>query len=310
MFFIYLARPAITDITTYSTTAIIPQNIITTFCNEFNANINYAHNQSIQYKIKQYQLNYIVHVLITPQQPHKQKLYALAQEYNIDAFYIKASNINAFEQTQLIAMDMDSTLINIECIDEIADLAEVKEQVAAITHATMQGSISNFTDSLRKRVSFLKDIPFALLNDIYQKRLQLSKGAEHFLAQAKQKKIYTMLLSGGFTFFSEKLKQRLNFNEAHANILGTYNNPNNIMYLSGEVEGIIIDGTQKANLFKQAMHTHAIAAQHTMAIGDGSNDLPMMHEAGVSVAYQAKPSVEEYADIAIRVCGLDILLLA
>jgi phosphoserine phosphatase len=305
MFFIYLVCPYAHTSTT-SLLSNLNANIIAEFCATFNAFVHAEQQHIVQKKIQIHALKYDVQVLCSDYLPEKQMLYVLASTYCIDAFYVHSTQI--FTQTQLIAMDMDSTLINIECIDEIADLAGLKTEVSAITHATMQGIITNFTDSLRQRVALLKNIPEALLYTIYTQRLKLSNGAELFLAQAKQKNTYTMLLSGGFTFFSDKLKQRLNFNEAHANVLSLYT-LNDALYLNGEVEGTIIDGEQKAYLFKQAMLQQNILPAQTMAIGDGSNDLPMMRAAGISVAYQAKKTVEAYADIAIRICGLDILVL-
>jgi phosphoserine phosphatase len=280
----------------------INSEIINIFQTKFSATIDNHKTELSKQKSINYNLGYHTIVITTTQQPNKTELYKLAQQYNIDAFFI--NDEFKIDDIKIIAMDMDSTLINIECIDEIADLAGVKEQVSQITRETMQGKIKDFSESLRRRVAFLKDIKLSLLDDIYNNRLKLSHGAESMLNYAHDKKIYTMLLSGGFTFFSDKLKNRLNLNQAQSNQLGIKEG-----LLTGEVEGLIVDGIQKANFLQQAILQQNINSKYSIAIGDGANDLPMMTVAGFSIAYKAKPIVAEQASISIKKGGLDILIL-
>ena len=202
----------------------------------------------------------------------------------------------------LIVMDMDSTLITIECIDEIADMVGIKAQVAAITEATMRGEIANFEESLRRRVALLAGLDEGALDRVYHERLQPSPGAETMLAAARAAGLKTLLVSGGFTFFTEKLKARLNLDYAHANTLETAHGK-----LTGKVLGKIVDGNEKARLVQTTCELLNIPTSKAIVMGDGANDLTMMKLAGISVAYHAKPVVRAQASHAINFGGLDVM---
>ena len=208
---------------------------------------------------------------------------------------------------KLIAFDMDSTLINIECVDEIADVLGKKEEVAAITEATMQGVISDFKESLRQRVALLKGVPESTLQAIYDERLRLNPGAEALVDACKRAGLKTLLVSGGFTFFTERIRQRLGIDFTRANMLEVENG-----VLTGNILpqpwGDICDGAEKARTLLEVATLMGISAEQVIAVGDGANDLKMMQEAGVSVAYKAKPTVRRQATIAINEGGLDRLL--
>jgi phosphoserine phosphatase len=206
------------------------------------------------------------------------------------------------EQVRLLVTDMDSTLISIECIDEIADFINVKPQVSEITEAAMRGEI-DFETSLRKRVSLLKGLDVTALEAVYEQRLQLNPGAEVMLKSLKNHGIKTALVSGGFTFFTERLKQRLNLDFTMANVLGEHNGK-----LTGEVVGDICGAKAKADFLLAHCELLGINAGQVIAMGDGANDLLMMDEAGLSVAYHAKPKVQQQAKTALNYCGLDGVL--
>ncbi len=205
---------------------------------------------------------------------------------------------------RVLAMDMDSTLINIECIDEIADAVGVKPQVAAITEAAMRGEITDFADSLRRRVALLDGVPASALAGVYEERLRLNPGAEALLAAARSMGVKTLLVSGGFTFFTSRLKERLGLDAAHANELDIVDG-----HLTGRVRGTILDAEGKAeHLRRFCAELGAEPGAHAIAMGDGANDLRMMGEAALSVAYHAKPAVRAAATYALSVTGLDGVL--
>ncbi len=200
---------------------------------------------------------------------------------------------------KLVAMDMDSTLLAIESIDEIADMHNIKPQVAAITQQTMRGEIS-FEESLTRRTALLQGLHQDALQKVYDERVKLSLGAEKMLHQAKQAGLKTMVISGGFTFFTERIKKQLGLDYAAANVLEIENNQ-----LTGKVLGKIIGREGKAEVLNRVRDELGIKREQIIAIGDGANDLDMMTEAGVSIAYHAKPIVKDHATYSIDHVGLD-----
>ena len=205
---------------------------------------------------------------------------------------------------RVLAMDMDSTLINIECIDEIADFTGKKSDVAAITEATMRGEIKDFKESLRRRVALLEGASADALEAVYKERLRPNHGALELLAGAHQHGLYTLLVSGGFTFFTEKLRMQLGFKQTQANTLEIIDGK-----LTGKVIGEIVDGVAKAAYLDEACNLLGCTKASAIAMGDGANDLIMMKDAGISVAYRAKPVVKEKADAAFDHVGLDAALV-
>jgi phosphoserine phosphatase len=206
-------------------------------------------------------------------------------------------------QFGLVAMDMDSTLITIECIDEIADFCGLKKEVAAITEAAMRGEIQDFNESLTRRVALLEGLDASALERVYEERLQLSPGATQMLAGAKAAGLKTLLVSGGFTFFTERLKARLGLDFTRANTLEIVDGK-----LTGRVSGEIVNADVKARTLVQTCEQLGIEPRRAIAMGDGSNDLKMMAEAGLSVAFRAKPVVRDAASVAFNYVGLDGLL--
>ena len=213
-------------------------------------------------------------------------------------------SLSAFK---LIAFDMDSTLINIECIDEIADAAGRKAEVAAITEAAMRGEITDFKDSLRRRVALLKGVPEAALHEVFEQRLRLNPGAKTLVDTCKAHGMKVLLVSGGFTFFADRVCEMLGIDYARSNVLAIDNG-----HLTGDVVtqswGDICDGAEKRKMLLHICAQMGISPNEAIAMGDGANDLLMMGEAGLSVAYHAKPKVREQAMVAINDGGLDRLL--
>ena len=208
---------------------------------------------------------------------------------------------------KLIAFDMDSTLINIECVDEIADAAGRKAEVAAITEAAMRGEITDYKESLRQRVALLKGVTVAHMEEVYTQRLQLNPGAAALVAACKAAGLKVLLVSGGFTFFTDRIRQRLGIDFARSNMLEVQDGQ-----LTGRMVdqawGDICDGAEKRRTLLEVASLMGISPQQAIAVGDGANDLPMMGAAGLSVAYHAKPAVRAQAQVAINQGGLDRLL--
>ena len=204
---------------------------------------------------------------------------------------------------RVLAMDMDSTLITIECIDELADLAGKKPEVAAITEAAMRGEIADFAESLKRRVALLAGTPAALLERVYKERLKLSPGAESLLSAARNAGLATLLVSGGFTFFTDRLRRRIGFDQARANVIEIDGD-----HLTGKVVGDIVDAAGKARAVEDLLAERGTSKELAIVIGDGANDLAMMAGAGMSIAYHAKPIVRAATSQAIEFGGLDVLL--
>jgi phosphoserine phosphatase len=223
-----------------------------------------------------------------------------AHAEGLDAFFIDSPWRRS--DFKLLAMDMDSTLITIECIDEIADMAGLKPRVAEITAAAMRGEL-DFPASLRARVALLKGLPVESLARVYHERLRLSPGAEALLAGARNAGWTTLLVSGGFTYFTDHLQSRLGLDHTLSNTLECEHGR-----LTGRVLGDIVDGTAKAARVASACRDLGCATHQSIVVGDGANDLPMLRIAGLSVAYKAKPVVRRETHITIQHGGLDVLL--
>jgi phosphoserine phosphatase len=216
---------------------------------------------------------------------------------------------------KLIAFDMDSTLINIECIDEIADAVGRKADVAAITEATMRGEITDFKESLRRRVALLKGVTVDDMERVYTERLRLNPGAAHLVAACKEAGMKVLLVSGGFTFFADRVRDTLGIDFVRANLLELEADPSDPAaphQLTGRLVnqswGDICDGAEKRRTVLEVASLLGIDPAQAIAVGDGANDLPMMGAVGLSVAYHAKPRVREQAMVSITEGGLDRLL--
>ena len=225
------------------------------------------------------------------------RISALCLEAELDfAFVDEQENLNNF---RLIAMDMDSTLVGIETIDEIADIHGIRKQVAEITKKTMYGEL-DFSEGLIQRVALFKGLDQSVLQRVYDERLVFNPGAEKMLKQVKIAGIKTMLISGGFTFFTDKLKDKLGIGYTFANTLEIVNGR-----LTGRLVGEVFGAKGKGQVLNKVCNELGFRKENLIAIGDGANDLPMFAEAEVSIAYHAKPIAQENATYAINYVGLD-----
>jgi phosphoserine phosphatase len=206
------------------------------------------------------------------------------------------------DRVRLVSMDMDSTLITIECIDEIADMQGLKPQVAAITAAAMRGEI-DFADSLAQRVSLLAGLDVGTLERVSAERLAISPGAERMLSSFRAVGAKTLLVSGGFSFFTERLKRRLDLDYTVSNTLEIVDGK-----LTGRIGSAIVDAKAKAEAMGKVASELERTDGLTVAIGDGANDLPMFAVADISVAYHAKPVVRAACTYPIDYCGLDAVV--
>ena len=236
----------------------------------------------------------------------------VAEQPSIEALQDLASTIQAdinllpenfkADEIKLVISDMDSTLISIECVDEIADFINVKAEVAAITEAAMQGEL-DFESSLIKRVGLLTGLDTTALQHVFDERLSLNPGAEEWISGLKQQAISFALVSGGFTFFTDRLKKQLDLDYTRANVLGEADGK-----LTGRVVGSIIGAQAKADFLHELCAELNIKPHQVIAVGDGANDLVMMKEAGLSIAYYAKPAVQAQALTSLNHSGLDAIL--
>jgi phosphoserine phosphatase len=226
---------------------------------------------------------------------------ALAALLGVDAALVPAQTRLA--DYRLLALDMDSTLITIECIDEIADYAGRKAEVAAITEAAMRGEINDFDESLRRRVALLAGLDEKVLDRVFRERLRLSPGATELLDAARTHGLKTLLVSGGFTYFTERLQADLGLDHAHANTLEVVGGK-----LTGQVTGRILNADGKAQALRHTCRSIGCTTAEAIVLGDGANDLKMLALAGVSVAYRAKPVVQAQTTYSINHCGLDAVV--
>ncbi len=213
----------------------------------------------------------------------------------------------SLDSFKLIAFDMDSTLINIECVDEIADAAGRKAEVAAITEAAMRGEIADYKESLRQRVALLKGVSVASMDEVYHQRLKLNPGAAELVQACKVAGLKVLLVSGGFTFFTDRIRNELGIDYTRSNVLGVEDGRLTGL-LVDQSWGDICDGEEKRKTLLETCALLGIEPSQAIAMGDGANDLPMMGIAGLSVAFHAKPKVREQAMVAINTGGLDRLL--
>ena len=223
-----------------------------------------------------------------------------AFDAGIDATFIETGR--RLTDFGLLVMDMDSTLITIECIDEIADMQGLKPQVAAITEAAMRGELE-FRESLTRRVALLKGLDAGALQRVVDERLQLSPGAEPMLKAVKAAGLKTLLVSGGFTFFTDRMQAQLGLDFTRSNQLEIVDGK-----LTGRVSGAIVDADLKRVTVESVCKDLGITSKQAIVMGDGANDLKMMAVAGLSVAFRAKPIVRQQADVALNFVGLDGML--
>ncbi|AHF01661.1 phosphoserine phosphatase [Thiomicrospira aerophila AL3] len=238
--------------------------------------------------------------IVSEQTLSPSKLIQLRETLALDLNYLPADFNPA--AVKLVISDMDSTLISIECIDEIADMFNIKPHVAAITEAAMRGEL-NFEQSLTQRVALLSGLDEQALDRVYNERLTLNPGAEAWITGLKNRDIKFALVSGGFDFFTSRLTQRLGLDFSRANKLAIEQG-----VLTGSVVGSIVGAQAKADFLHELCQQLAITPEQVIAIGDGANDLLMMKAAGLSVAFRAKPTVQAQANCVLNYSGLDAML--
>jgi len=255
------------------------------------AHIHQLSNTSVQFVQIAQHAYYLANQSIVPE------VHQFCTEQQIDCDYVQDKQL--LEKFGLCVMDMDSTLISIECIDEIADMIDIKPQVAAITERAMQGEL-DFAQSLRERVALLRGLDESDLMRVLNERLQLNPGAKEWIDACKKNNITTMLVSGGFNFFADRVKAMLGLDYAVANSLEIIDGK-----LTGRVLGDIVDAQTKASELIKLRDKLGLSEAETIAIGDGANDLKMMSVAGVGIAYHAKPLVQAQATYSLNHVGLD-----
>ena len=226
---------------------------------------------------------------------------ALAEAHGVDAEVVRPGLRLA--DFRVAAFDMDSTLITIECVDEIADYAGRKAEVAAITEAAMRGEIADYVESLRRRVALLEGLPESVLERVWDERVRLTPGAETLVRALRAAGLHLLVVSGGFTFFTERLKRRLGLDTARSNVLEVQDGR-----LTGRLLGPIVNAERKRAIVEQTCAMLGCTPARAIVVGDGANDLAMMSIAGLSVAFHAKPVVRDETTHAINHCGLDAML--
>ncbi|MFN7644583.1 MAG: phosphoserine phosphatase SerB [Burkholderiales bacterium] len=230
-----------------------------------------------------------------------ERVSALAEAWGVDAELVRPGMRLA--DFRLAAFDMDSTLITIECVDEIADYVGRKAEVAAITEAAMRGEIADYDESLRRRVALLAGLPEATLERVWDERVRLSPGADRLVAALRASGLRTLLVSGGFTFFTDRLRARLGLDASRSNLLEVEGGR-----LTGRLIGPIVNAEAKQRIVEQTCAQIGCTPAQAIVVGDGANDLRMMSIAGLSVAFHAKPIVRDETTHAINHCGLDAIL--
>ena len=225
------------------------------------------------------------------QQQFKDTLASWSNDYHVD--YALSQTLPSLKQPGVVLMDMDSTTIQIECIDEIAKLAGVGEQVAAVTASAMNGEL-DFSESLRSRVATLTNCPETVLTQVAD-AMPLMPGLELLIATLHQANWKVAIASGGFTYFAKRLQDDLGFDAVYANELEIVDG-----ILTGKVIGNIVDAQVKADTLQALAQEYHIAPQQTVAIGDGANDLIMLKSAALGVAIHAKPIVQQQAQVALN----------
>ena len=230
---------------------------------------------------------------------------ALSAFWKCDAAFVRPDLRLA--DFRVLAMDMDSTLINIESLDEVAALAGKGAEVAAITEAAMRGEIADYAESLRRRVAMLAGADVSLLDRVLNEKLRLNPGAEELTAVARARGLKTLLVTGGFTFFTDRMKQKLAFDATRSNELGIAAGKLTGT-VTGPAGGPIVDAAGKAQAVRELCASIGCGTDRAIVIGDGANDLVMMKLAGLSVAYNAKPVVRQQATQALNYTGLDGVL--
>ncbi len=228
-----------------------------------------------------------------------QQFRALSEQTGIDIAFVEASPMPSLETSGILFMDMDSTLIQCECIDEIADFLGIKDEIASITQRAMEGEL-DFSESLIARVKLLAGLDESVLKQVYDERIRLTQGAEKLIETVHQVGWKVGLVSGGFTYFTALLKERLNLDFVAANTLEIVDGK-----LTGRVLGDIVDANVKQALLKKQSKDWGIDLAASVALGDGANDLPMLNTAGLGIAFHAKPKVRELAPYALSDGGLD-----
>jgi len=213
----------------------------------------------------------------------------------------------ALSDYRVIAFDMDSTLISIETLDEMADLMGKKAEVAALTEAAMRGDIADYKQSLRERVALLAGMPETLLDTVYEQRVKINPGAETLIKACKAEGLTCLLVTGGFTCFTDRLRVRLGLDDVRANVLEVVDGQLTGRLLPQEW-GDLCDGEEKRRKLVDVCAALGVGPEHAIAVGDGANDLPMMRAAGLSVGYHAKPAVRREVNVSIDHGGLDRLL--